>query len=208
MPTNVYDNYYDALCTCGAWWGVDPPPPCPVHPAIPYPGDGVPFPPPNPGVPYFPPVDPNLWWIQRPVERTWTTDRVTFDTPPPDDGPTFDGPTEEFVLTLGLTPGYSQPSSRLKPKLAVATFLKRWNDLDVGVDTIPVRVALERVGYPGGEEDIIVATGTRNPYWMSDPVTWRQRVLSNVKALKEQYKQATAQVTFSQTWLVYYRDED
>jgi hypothetical protein len=143
------------------------------------------------------------------VQWTWpsTTTGVKITTTTPDDEPVYDGPTEEFVLTLGLTPGYDKPTNKLKPKLAVATFLEFWHEIGSG-DTIPVRVRLERVGYPGGEEDIFVATGTRNPYWMPDPVAWRQNVLYYVRAMKKHYQQTTAQITFSPTHLVYYRTED
>lgn len=138
---------------------------------------------------------------------TWpiftTTAGVVFTTT--EEEPAYDGPTEEFVLTLGLTPGYGEHKP-VKKRQVIGDFLKSWQAHD-GLDSLPVRVSVERVGYPGGEEDVLVVTGTRNPYWMSDPVEWRKQVLYRVRQLKDEYQQSTAQVTFSPTHLVYYRTE-
>ena len=179
---NTYDNppvyVGDFRCTCYAsWHGITAKPPCPIHPH---------------GLPGWPTIQPG----------------VTVTCYESEEMPAYDGPTEEFTLTLGVVSGYHV--SKIKhPKLTIQAFLDTWHQVDSirNEPMLPVRASIQRVGYPGGEEDVIVAKGTRNPYWAKDPVEWRERVLLHVREMKKAYEQRTTQVTFSPTHLVYYRDE-
>jgi hypothetical protein len=171
----------DVHCNCNLPWNaVIPKPPCPVHGGMVY--DCGPY-------------------------RDLISPVYNYHVSVLDDS--YGDLTEEFFGTLGIRPGYVGKEKKRR-KVALAEFLENWTDACSLVpstgDGVPVVASVQRVLYPGGEENVIAFSGTRNPLFAPDAELWRVGVTTVVSIMKGWREQTTAQISFRPVRLRYLRD--
>jgi hypothetical protein len=125
--------------------------------------------------------------------------------------------TEQFVLTIGVNPGYVPDHSWATHDSVMRAVIPTWYRLMTvegdrsGVYPSAVfhsGVAVYRNEANGHGEPIAVAIGTCNPKYAPDFDVWRLSVLRVVGELKRILKQVTCQLAFSEVRMVYFEEGD
>lgn len=121
--------------------------------------------------------------------------------------------TEQFTLTIGLSPGYTPIHPWSTGEAGLVAIVSNWHRLMTeegdrsGVypsAVVQAGAAVYRDEADGRGEPIAVVFGTRNPKYAPDAGPWELAVLRVVKALQTALGQITCQVVFTDVELTYF----
>lgn len=124
--------------------------------------------------------------------------------------------TDEFLLTLGVNPGYNHANEATKPitlavdawaKAAEAEFAE--SGVYVSATAIPggKSIYLPQWGCPVGGEDVVVLVGTRNPEFIKDGAAWKDAARRVATAAGKTLEQKVVYLTFTEVQFDYIKIE-
>lgn len=122
----------------------------------------------------------------------------------------------QFQLNIGLNPGYNHDND---VEFTLAWVARQWDRVAEEVRTetgIYVAAVVQPArtqyysgyGCPRGGEETVVFTGLFNPHHRPDldPAAWKNAVRAVCEALRKEFKQTTAYLTFTDVAFEYLRD--
>lgn len=114
---------------------------------------------------------------------------------------------DTFELVIGVNPGYFHDNECTSALQAV---IDAWDRVSVDPPHyIPAVMSLAKVVYrkewgcPEGGEDVVVIKGSRNQAFAPDDFDWSVDVMAQCMRLREELRQTTATLTFSEADFYY-----
>ena len=121
--------------------------------------------------------------------------------------------TNKATFTIGTVPGYFHGNggssleefNNLYKEMAAQVMHE--NGIYISAVSVPSRCLYHRDwGCPRGGEETFTVSATRNPQFTTDEEAWKEAFLKVVTYLKEELKQSTVSVEFSEVDFVYLAD--
>jgi hypothetical protein len=117
---------------------------------------------------------------------------------------------DKFEIVFGVNPGYNHANEAATPLQAVAA---AWDaEALTASQYIPVVLTSGKCVYkaewgcPPGGEDVVIASGTRNPKFSEDDWHWQHAVQGIARRVKQALQQATITISFSKADVDYIVD--